>query len=601
VGAFKNLAGEIAYLRGALRTLNRVKPIKSAPHLTISERMEAVCHKFADRPALIWDGQVLTFREFDARVNQIARWAKNQGVGKGDTVALLMPNCPDYLAIWLGIARAGGATALLNTGQAGQALGYSVSIVKPKLAIIAASLLQAYRDALPHIDTPPSIFVHRATDDHTRRIDQEIQSYAADPLAPNERVTLSLDDRCVYVYTSGTTGLPKAANINHYRVNAMALGFSAVMDVRPSDRIYDCLPMYHSNGGILAILGVLIQGGSVVIRDKLSVREFWTDITTYGCTLFFYIGEVCRYLLSAPPSPLDRQHHVRLICGNGLRPDIWDSFSGRFGIRHIREFYGATEGNIALFNFDSRPGAIGRIPKWAEKRFVVKVVKYDVETEKPIRDSSGRCILCAPGEVGEIIGEIIDDPMAPANRFEGYADQGANDSKILRDVFRAGDAWFRSGDLVTRDADGYFYFVDRVGDTFRWKGENVSTSEVAETINAVPGVVASAVYGLSIPGHDGKAGMAAILLSDHEPFDLDRLSGHIIQNLPAHARPVFLRLQRAMDVTGTFKIRKLDLIREGLAPNNPEEPVYWLHHETNRYHLLDESARSMIESGLWRV
>jgi len=601
VRAFKRLASEIAYLRGALRTLNRVKPIKSAPNLTISERMEAVCQKYADRPALIWDGEVVTFRDFDARVNQIARWVKSQGVRKGDTVVLLMPNCPDYLAIWLGIARAGGATALLNTGQTGQALAYSVAIVKPKLAIVAASLLDVYRDALPLIVSPPLVFVHGEVDGGTRRIDHEIQSYSAHSLDPEERVTLSLDDRCVYVYTSGTTGLPKAANINHYRVNAMALGFSAVMDVRPSDRIYDCLPMYHSNGGILATFGVLIQGGSVVIRDKLSVREFWNDISAYGCTLFFYIGEVCRYLLSAPQSPLDRQHRVRLICGNGLRPDIWGSFSARFGIRHIREFYGATEGNIALFNFDSRPGAIGRIPKWAEKRFVVKVVKYDVETEMPTRDSRGYCILCAPGEVGEIIGEIIDDPMVPANRFEGYADQDANNSKILRHVFTDGDAWFRSGDLVTRDMEGYFYFIDRVGDTFRWKGENVSTNEVAETINAVPGVVASAVYGVPIPGHDGKAGMAAILLSEHEPFDLDALSFHITQNLPAHARPIFLRLQRAMDMTGTFKIRKLELMREGLSPSDQDEPVYWLHQETHRYRILDDSMRSNIKSGLWRA
>jgi fatty-acyl-CoA synthase len=381
----------------------------------------------------------------------------------------------------------------------------------------------------------------------------------------------------------------------------MALGFSAVMNAQSDDRIYDCLPMYHSNGGILATFGVLIQGGSVVIRDKLSVREFWNDISTYGCTLFFYIGEVCRYLLSAPQSPLDRQHRVRLICGNGLRPDIWGSFSARFGIRHIREFYGATEGNIALFNFDSRPGAIGRIPKWAEKRFVVKVVKYDVETETPMRDSRGYCILCAPGEVGEIIGEIIDDPMAPANRFEGYADQDANNSKILRHVFRDGDAWFRSGDLVTRDMEGYFYFIDRVGDTFRWKGENVSTNEVAETINAVPGVVASAVYGVPIPGQDGKAGMAAILLSEHEPFDLDALGLHITQNLPVHARPIFLRLQRAMDMTGTFKIRKLELMREGFSPSDQDEPVYWLHQETHRYRILDDSMRSNIKSGLWRA
>jgi fatty-acyl-CoA synthase len=601
VKAFKQLASEIAYLRGALRTLNRVKPIKSQPHVTISERMEGVCARFADRPALLYEGEVIRFRDFDERVNRYARWARAQGVVKGDTVALLMPNCPDYLAIWLGVARAGGATALLNTGQAGHALAYSVSIVEPKLVIVAASLLGTYREALLQIEKPPLLFVHGQADDPAPRVDEAMKGHSAAPLLPAERVRLSLDDRCVYVYTSGTTGLPKAANINHYRVNAMALGFSAVMNVRPSDRLYNCLPMYHSNGGILSTFGVLIQGGSVVIRDKLSVREFWSDIVQYRCTLFFYIGEVCRYLLSAPPSPYDQNHSVRLICGNGLRPDIWKAFSQRFGIRHIREFYGATEGNIALFNFDSKPGAIGRIPKWAEKRFVVNVVRYDVENEKPMRDERGHCIPCAPDEIGEIIGEIIDDPMAPANRFEGYADRSSNESKVLRSVFREGDAWFRSGDLVTRDADGYFYFVDRVGDTFRWKGENISTNEVAEAINSVSGVVASAVYGIGIKGHDGKAGMAALLLSDHEPFDLDTLARHLTHHLPPHARPVFLRLQRAMDMTGTFKIRKVDLMREGLSPSRPEEPIYWFHQEQARYLPWDEATRLAVDEGRIRL
>ena len=373
------------------------------------------------------------------------------------------------------------------------------------------------------------------------------------------------------------------------------------METEKSDRLYDCLPMYHSNGGILATLGTLIRGGSVVIREKLSVREFWSDIIKHECTLFFYIGEVCRYLLNAPSSPLDRQHRIRLICGNGLRPDIFQAFSKRFGIKHIREFYGATEGNIALFNFDSRPGAIGRIPKWAEKRFVVKVVRFDVENEKPMRDADGRCIPCKPGEIGEIIGEIIDDPNAPANRFEGYADTNANETKILRNVFRDGDAWFRSGDLVTRDERGYFYFVDRIGDTFRWKGENISTNEVAETINTHPGVASCAVYGIPIANHDGKAGMAALHLSEHEAFDLDRLTKHLVDNLPPHARPLFLRLRREADMTGTFKIRKVDLMKEGLTPRDLSEPLYMFDSETGRYRILDESMRGDILEGRMRL
>lgn len=596
--ALSVLISELAYLRGALRTLNRVKPIKSTPNRTVLDRLEDVIAQNRNRVALISEHETLTYGAMGARINRIARWARANGIGKGDNVALFLPNRPDYLCIWLGIARAGGATALLNTSQSGHALMHSVTIVKPKLAIVAQDLLETYQHALADKQNAPRVFVHGLG---RSEFDQVLQAFSDAPLDADERAILTLDDRCVYVYTSGTTGLPKAANINHYRVSAMALGFSSVMEAQSSDRLYDCLPMYHSNGGILATLGVLIRGGSVVIRDRLSVREFWSDIIRHNCSLFFYIGEVCRYLVNAPPSPLDRQHGIRLICGNGLRPDIWQKFSERFGIRRIREFYGATEGNIALFNFDSRPGAVGRIPKWAEKRFVVKVVRFDVESEMPMRDAHGRCILCKPGEIGEIIGEIIDDPNAPANRFEGYADTKANEAKILLNVIRDGDSWFRSGDLVTRDERGYFYFVDRVGDTFRWKGENISTNEVAETINTHPGVASCAVYGVAVAGHDGKAGMAALHLSEHETFDLDRLSNHLVDNLPPHARPVFIRLRREADMTGTFKIRKVDLVQEGLTPRDINEPVYLFDADAGCYRELDAKTREAILEGRLRL
>jgi fatty-acyl-CoA synthase len=596
--ALSVLISELAYLRGALRTLNRVKPIKSTPNRTVLDRLEEVASQNASRVALISERETLTYGQMSVRINCIARWAKANGLNKGDTVALFLPNRPDYLCIWLGIARAGGATALLNTSQSGHALMHSVTIVKPKLAIVSAEFFETYRHAMDGVADAPRVLVHGFQESE---FDRALQDFSGAPLEAHERVPLTIDDRCVYVYTSGTTGLPKAANINHYRVSAMALGFSSVMEVKASDRLYDCLPMYHSNGGILATLGVLIRGGSVVIREKFSVREFWSDIIRHHCTLFFYIGELCRYLLNAPPSLNDRQHNIRLICGNGLRPDIWHAFSERFGIKRIREFYGATEGNIALFNFDSRPGAVGRIPKWAEKRFVVKVVRFDVENEKPMRDAQGRCIPCAPGEIGEIIGEIIDDPNAPANRFEGYADKSADEAKILRNVFRDGDAWFRSGDLVTRDDRGYFYFVDRVGDTFRWKGENISTNEVAETINTHQGVASCAVYGVAITDHDGKAGMAAIHLSEHETFDLENLTRHLVDNLPPNARPLFLRLRRDVDMTGTFKIRKIDLIREGLTPRDESEPVYVLDQAAQRYRLLDDAMREAIVEGRVRL
>ncbi len=601
MGIFQRAASEIAYLRGALRTLNRVKPIKSTPNRTMCERMEEVAQRHPDRIALISERETFTYGEYNGRANRYARFAMSEGIGKGETVVLLMPNRPEYLAIWMGVARAGGATALLNTSQTGQALAHSISIVKPKFAIVAVELLEAWQSALPYLENPPKLFIHGETISGTPRIDSLIMSFSPIALLPDERAVLTLDDKCLYIFTSGTTGLPKAANINHYRVSAMALGFSSVMEIKSRDRLYDCLPMYHSNGGILSTLGVLIRGGSVVIREKFSAREFWSDCVKHHCTRFFYIGELCRYLLNAPPGPYDRSHSIKLICGNGLRPDIWKAFSQRFGINQIREFYGATEGNIALFNFDARPGAVGRIPKWAEKRFVVKVVRFNVENERPMRDEQGHCIPCKPGEIGEIIGEIIDDPNAPANRFEGYADKKADEAKILRNAFREGDAWFRSGDLVTRDSQGYFYFVDRIGDTFRWKGENVSTNEVAETINTHAGVAACAVYGVSIEGHDGKAGMAAIMPSDDAPLHLDDLAKHLDKNLAPHARPVFIRIRREMDMTGTFKLRKTDLMQQGIEMLDLNETLHWFDSSIRTYRLLDLETRVALKEGRLRL
>ena len=357
--------------------------------------------------------------------------------------------------------------------------------------------------------------------------------------------------------------MPKAARITHSRLQRMIYGFSAAMNAKASDRMYQCLPMYHSTGGVLAVGAVLTVGGSCFIRERFSATDFWTDIVRHQCTMFVYVGELCRYLLNAPPGSNDRAHRIRLCFGNGLRPDIFTAFRDRFGIKQIMEFYGASEGNIALFNLDSHPGAVGRIPSWAKKSFPIKIVAYDVEQNLDKRNAEGRCIECAPDEVGEALGEILDDPSKPASRFDGYADAGATKSKTLRDVFGAGDAWFRTGDLMRRDAAGYYYFVDRIGDTFRWKGENVSTTEVAEAIATFPGVREANVYGVAVPGYEGRAGMAALVVDGAPDFDLPGLRAHIATHLPTYARPVFLRFRRDLEMTSTFKQKKTELVAEG--------------------------------------
>ena len=499
------------------------------------------------------------------------------------------------------VARAGGATALINTNLTGQALAHSVAIVDAKVAIVGAEHIGAWEETRGLLPNQPALWVHGGDVAGLPRVDSVLTQIDDGPLRDDERVPLTIEDRCVFIYTSGTTGLPKAANINHYRIQAMSLGFSALMDVKPDDRMYDALPMYHSNGGVLATCGVLVAGGSVVIREKFSAREFWSDVVRHDCTLVFYIGELLRYLLNVPPGPNDRAHRVRLVCGNGLRPDIWDEFVERFGIRDIREWYGASEGNIALFNLDSHKGAVGRIPKWAERRFVVKVVRFDIEREEPIRGQDGFCVVCQPDEVGEVIGQIINDPSKPANRFEGYADRTATERKILRDVFEKGDAWFRSGDLMKRDAGGYFYFIDRIGDTFRWKGENVATSQVSEAITVYPGIADCTVYGVQVPNTDGRAGMAAIVLDEGAEFDLPTFRDHLGLTLPDYARPLFVRIRQSLDLTGTFKQRKVDMVKEGCDPDIITDPIWFNHPVEKRFVRLDRALYDAIVTRAFRL
>ena len=419
------------------------------------------------------------------------------------------------------------------------------------------------------------------------------------PVAKSDRPELTLDDRCLFVYTSGTTGLPKAANVNHYRVLAAMEAFSAVMGMTKDDRMYNCLPLYHTSGGVIAICACLREGASVFIREKFSARQFWDDVVDRDCTLFQYIGELCRYLVNAPTHPKESRHKLRLCCGNGLRPDIWNEFKTRFAIEHIREFYAATEGNAILFNLDDTPGAVGRVPKWAGIIFPLKVIRFDIDKEEAVRGPDGFCQECDPDEIGEIVSRIVISPLKPGQRFDGYSDKAATEKKVLRAAFETGDMWFRSGDLMRRDARGYFYFVDRIGDTFRWKGENVATSEVAELINTFDAVKEANVYGVPVAGRDGKAGMAALVTG--EGFDLAALRRHVHAHLSPYARPLFIRLQKELETTSTFKQRKIDLVREGFDPGRIAEPLYFDDASAGAYVPLDAGLFRRIQAAEIRI
>ncbi len=599
MGLIQRIGSDYAYLTGILRTLSKITDVAKHPDRTYPQVLRKLAEEHGDRLALISDREQMTYRQYDRRGDQYARWALANGIAKGDVVALMMPNRPEYLAAWLGITRAGGVVALLNTNLTGTALAHCVNIVAPKHVIVDAALVDAFHTAETHLSGEPKLWCHGADVPGFHRLDTELDALPDDPVPEEQLPRLNIEDRCLFVYTSGTTGLPKAANINHYRVQGIMYAFNAAMKMRTSDRVYICLPMYHTSGGVLGPGAALTAGASVVLRERFSSSTFWDDVAKHECTAFIYIGELCRYLLNSPPHPREAKHKLRVACGNGLRPDIWLDFQRRFKISQILEWYAATEGNCVFVNFDGKVGAVGRIPNWIKRKFFVEVVRYDLESEEPVRGPDGFCIKCDHGEIGETISKIVNDPARPSQRFEGYSDPGATARKVLLDVFEKGDRWFRTGDLMKRDEMGYFYFVDRIGDTFRWKGENVATSEVSEAITSFPGIKEANVYGVRVPGAEGRAGMAALVVE--EELDLDGFSRHVKQQLAVYARPAFLRICREIETTSTFKQRKLDLVEQGFDPGKTDDPIYVLHPERGTYLPLDDTTHGEISRGGLRL
>jgi len=537
--------------------LESAKILQERPALTLPGLIHELAAAHGEQPALLGEQSTLSYRELSKRTHHYAAWANAQGIGAGDTVCLMMPNCPDYFAIWLGITQLGGVVALLNIHLRGDALAHSINSAKATRIIVADCLAPSIDGTMPRLPESTQVWVHDET--AFRQADIiAVPDGVADVTPPASGPAPK--DLALLIYTSGTTGLPKAAKITHARLLEWSYWFAGMMGAQPSDRLYNCLPMYHSIGGVVAIGAMLVQGGSVVIRERFSASRFWEDITRTECTIFQYIGELCRYLLLSETSPHETQHRLRLCCGNGMSDKIWQEFEARFQVPRILEFYAATEGNISLYNCEGKPGAIGRVPPFLNHRFPIALIKCDLLTGDPLRDANGLCQPCDPGEPGEAIGKIIG---TGESQFDGYTDAKASSAKILRNALAPGDAWFRTGDLMRKDSAGYYYFVDRLGDTYRWKGENVSTTEVAQTITACPGVAEAVVFGVEIPGNEGRAGMAAI--TTDASFSLLALQAHLIKTLPTYARPLYIRRCESLAVTGTFKLQKEALRREGFT------------------------------------
>jgi len=582
-----------------LRALERTAAIDRSPHVTLPVLVERWAERSVDAPALISPEVSLSYREMAARSYQYARWGLAQGLRSGDVVSLMMSNCPEYLAVWLGLTRLGVTVALANTHLSGDALAHCIRIVSPKIILVSADLaanLAAIRDRLP---TTAACWVHGGTRFDFAPLAPALERHRDEALPPDECALPSLDAPALFIYTSGTTGLPKAAKVSHYRIMQWSHWFAGMLDTQASDRMYDCLPLYHSIGGVVAVGATLVGGGAVEIRTRFSASDFWRDVSETRCTLFQYIGELCRYLVNAPARPEEIQHGLRVACGNGLRPEVWEPFQSRFRIPRILEYYASTEGNFSLYNCEGQPGAIGRIPGYLAARLPIALLRFDTERGEPVRNSAGWCEACETHEVGEAVGLIPAAAQQRGGRFEGYADAAASERKLLRDVFESGDAWYRTGDLMRRDEKGFYYFVDRVGETFRWKGENVSTAEVCSTLATLPGVLEGVVYGVQVPATDGRAGMAALVVA--ETFDLAMFRRAAAERLPSYARPVFLRLLPALEATGTFKPNKQELMRGGFDPANICDPLYVDDPRSQAYVPIDAALYAELSAGKIRL
>jgi fatty-acyl-CoA synthase len=543
----------------------------------IAERLEAAVREHGPRTALLYGSERLDYAELNRRVNRAAHALHAKGVRRGEVVALCIENRPAFFYAWLALAKIGAVAAFLNTNVGGRPLANALEVTAATRVIVGEECLGLF-DGL---DTGLELWLwsdpeRPALPQQRLRCTLDLAvalSGAADTDPPAQwRDGLVAEHAAIYIFTSGTTGLPKAARISHARWLITGDVMAVTMDVGPQDCFYVFLPLYHGAASLSATSTAIARGASMVVRRKFSRREFWSDVRRHGVTTCQYVGEICRFLLSEPPRSDDRDHTLRRMLGAGLAREIWEQWVRRFGPMQIYEGWGSTESNTNLINLDNRAGSCGRVPFWEKTN--LRIVRYDAETETHLRGPDGFLQLAGVDEPGEAIGMILDVPDQTAGRFEGYTSAEATERKILRNVFRQGDAWWSSGDLLRCDADGYCWFVDRIGDTYRWNSENVSTAEVTDQLGDFPGMDTLTVYGVKVPGHEGRAGMAAVVMQPGRDFDPAAFWAFAAQRLPRYARPLFVRLPAAADMTGNYKLRKVDLQREGFDAALLKDPLY---------------------------
>lgn len=521
-----------------------------------------------------------TWAEYNREANRVAAHFLGSGYRPGDVVALVMENSPRYLFLLAGLNKIGVVPALVNPGLSGEPLAHTLRQCRPGCVIADAEFMAAVGAALAATGLEASLYSSKDDAADATCIAAQLPAQAENPPQTRDR---RAGDLMMYLFTSGTTGLPKAAIITNRRFLTIAHGVGGPMTQFGSDdTLYLTLPLYHATGAMAGFGMALLGGGAIVLRRRFSASEFWDDCVRFDATVFNYIGEICRYLVMSPPHPLERSHLLRVAVGAGMRPDVWEPFQQRFAIGRIAEGYSATEGNIALFNVEGRPGMLGRLlPGQA-------IVHIDPDTEEFIRDRRGRLQRVRAGEQGMLIGRI-----GRVTPFDGYLEKKRGEEKIVRNAFGDGRDWFNSGDLVQLHPWRWVSFADRLGDTYRWKGENISTVEVGNLLTACVGICEANVYGVAVPGHEGRAGMAAVVVSDD--FDFDGFSASLCERVPPALRPKFLRIVPALQKTASFKYIKVPLQREGFDPSLTDDPLYV--HDGNTWLPIDDDSHQRVIAG----
>jgi fatty-acyl-CoA synthase len=543
-------------IRGTVTTLLARRSAKRSIGRVFQERAA----RYGDHVFIRFDDEALTYRQTNETANRYAAVLAERGVGRGDVVGIMMRNSPNPVLLMLAVVKLGATAGMLNHKQGGKVLAHSVGLLQAKVLI-------GEEDLLASVDESGADVTDTLTVD-------ELERLAADAPARNPAVTSEVlaKDSAFYIFTSGTTGAPKASVMTHYRwLRAMGGSGALGMRLKSSDTLYCCLPLYHNTALTVAVSGVISGGATLALGRSFSASRFWDEVIGYDATAFVYIGEICRYLLNQPEKETDRTHKVRVIAGNGLRPEIWDDFTTRFNIPRVFEFYGASEGNTGFVNIFHIPKTAGFCPT------TVAFVEYDTETGEPVRDENGRVRKVPRGQPGLLLSKITK-----AQPFDGYTDPEATEKKLVRNAFRDGDVWLNSGDLLRPQGFRHAAFVDRLGDTFRWKGENVATTDVEAAVSADPAVEAVTVFGVEVPGTDGRAGMAAVALKEGKEFYGKSLANTVYDHLPGYAVPLFVRVVDSLEHTATFKTKKVDLREQGYGADI-DDPLYVLNGRDEGY------------------